>query len=67
MPKNTYYATTAFNHPNGAGYWEVKASSRGQAREAASEALDNKYCSLYDMLEDIHPLDRTRHGLIEGE
>ena len=60
----TYFATTASNHPKGCGYWEVKAESRGEARETVSKALDNKYSMLYDKLEKVHPLDRTRHGVI---
>ena len=63
----TYFATIASNQPKGPGYWEIKASSEVKAREAVSKALDNRYSMLYDNLEEIHPLDRTRHGLITGE
>lgn len=67
MPKNTYYVTTASNHPNGPGYWEVKASSELQARAATFEALGNKWSFMYDSFADIHILDTKRHGLIVGE
>jgi hypothetical protein len=64
MDRATYYVTTAANHPRGSGYWEVAAHTKEQAHARAMDALDGKWSMMYERLEDIHPLDRKRHGRI---
>lgn len=58
----TFYVTVAKNQPFGEGYFEVEADSRDEAHEKAMKTLDGKWSMLYENLEDIHPLDRKRHG-----
>lgn len=66
LPFKTFYVTTAANHPGGAGYWEVTARDREEAREVAFRNLGPKWAFDYENLEDIHPLDRARcHGGLE--
>lgn len=67
MARQSFFVTIASNQPYGAGYFEVKASDRIKAREATFDAIGNKWSFMYDSLEDVHPLDRKRHGVIEGE
>jgi hypothetical protein len=62
-----FYVTTASNHPKGAGYWLVKASTVIKAREAAFNTLGDSWCFLYTSLDDVHELDRKCHGTIFGE
>lgn len=62
-----FYVTTASNHPKGAGYWLVKASTINKAREAVHNALDGKWCFICTSLDDVHELDRKYHGTISGE
>lgn len=62
-----FYVTAASNHPKGAGYWLVKASTITKAKEAANNVLDGKWCFLYTSLDDVHELDRKYHGTISGE
>ena len=59
---NTYYVTVAANHPGGCGYWEVKAQDETEARERAFDSLGSKWSFIYSTLEEVHPLDRKRHG-----
>lgn len=65
LPFKTFYVTTATNHPGGAGYWEVHARDREEARQVAFKHLGAKWAFDYERLEDIHEFDRERcHGTL---
>lgn len=59
-----FYVTTATNHPGGAGYWEVEAATEEEAHKKAMDALAGRWAFMYSSLEDVHPMDRFRHGRI---
>ena len=60
-----FYVTTAANHPHGSGYWEVGAINETEARRLAHEHCpEGKWSFMYDALDDVHPMDRKRHGFI---
>jgi hypothetical protein len=65
--RKSFFVTIASNQPHGAGYFEVVASSRTKAREATFNAIGNKWVTMYDSLEEVHPFDRKYHDVIEGE
>lgn len=63
-----WYVTTASNHPGGAGYWEVLAATREEARRKVCDpiyGLGTKWAFMYDRLDDVHELDRNLHGRID--
>lgn len=61
-----FFVTTSSSHPGGAGYWLVKAPDYNKARLATFEALGDKWCFMYDSLENVHELDRNCHGVIQA-
>lgn len=64
---NTYYVTTAANHPRGSGYWEILASSRDVARRLAfTRCPEGAWAFMYDTLDEVHHMDRKCHGTIGG-
>lgn len=65
--RKSFFVTIASNQPYGRGYFEVIASSRNCARDATFGAIGSKWAFMYDSLEEVDPLDRIRHGRIEGE
>lgn len=60
----TFFVTIAANQPHGAGYFEVKAETREEARKKTVEALGVKWSFMYDSLEEVHEFDRKKHGTI---
>ena len=61
----TFYVTTAANMPHGSGYWEIGAHDEDEARQLAfAHCPEGRWSFMYRNLEDIHPLDRKRHGFI---
>jgi hypothetical protein len=67
LDRKSFFVTITSSQPHGAGYFEVKASNYTTAREATFQALGDKWSFIYNSFEDIHPLDRKCHGIIEGE
>ena len=53
-----FYATSAANMPNGAGYYKIHANSEEAARKLVHDHTNGRWCFMYYSLEDIHPLDR---------
>lgn len=65
---NTYYVTVAANMPYGCGYWEIRAPSVAEARRLAfAHCPDGRWSMFYEHFDDIHPMDRHRHGVIGAE
>lgn len=62
-----FYVTIASNHPKGAGYYEIHEDDYGIARSLCFKHLNDKWCFMYDSLDDIHALDRTKHGELHHE
>jgi hypothetical protein len=62
---NSFFITIGSGMPHGSGYWEIQAETEDQARELAfKHCPDGRWSFLYHRLEDVHKLDRTKHGTI---
>lgn len=59
-----FYFTTAANHPGGSGYWVVWAMNATAAREKMFTFFGPRWAFEYASLDDIHPDDRHRHGIV---
>lgn len=59
-----YYITLGSGHPYYPGYFESIGSDENEARHWAFIYLDNRYCTSYTSLDDIHPLDRIYRGTL---
>jgi len=60
-----YYVTTSADMPRGSGHWLVYADDETACRKLANERIpEGRWCFIYDTLEEVHELDRKRHGTI---
>lgn len=61
----SYYVTVTDSMPFGSGYWEIRAENEDDARRKAFERLpEGRWSFMYTDFENIHPLDRRKHGII---
>ncbi len=68
LPTTTFYVTIASNQPGGMGCYEIHATSQDHARALAFKYCpDGRWSFLYKTLEEVHALDRRRHGVITSD
>ncbi len=60
----SYFVTIASNQPLGCGYWEVHAENAAEAHRKAVRQLGTRWAFLYESLDEVHELDRIKHGEI---
>ena len=59
-----FYVTIAASQPRGSGYYEVRANTEAEARKIVFDNLGQLWSFIYSSLEDVHPLDRKKHGVL---
>ena len=57
-----FYITLRCGQPYYPGYFIVHAENELSARAMAFKHLNGKWCSTYEKMEDVHPLDRIYRG-----
>jgi hypothetical protein len=64
-PLSVYYVTVAANMPYGCGHWEIHDKDEVEARRLAFDCIpEGRWSFMYRSLEEVHELDRHRHGTI---
>ena len=56
--------TLGSGQPYYPGYFICEAEDEGYARRLTSKALNNRWCSTYEIFEELHPMDRIYRGTI---
>lgn len=64
----TFYGTFGTGQPGFPGYYKIHVvglsqdAARGVAHYRMATATDNRWCRVYDSLDDLHPGDRVYRG-----
>jgi hypothetical protein len=61
----TFYMTLGSGQPYYPGYFLCIAEDENIARIQTSHALNGRWCSTYESLEDVHPYNRIYRGYID--
>ena len=59
---NLFYMTVGSGQPYYPGYFVAHAVNENDARQMTYKALNGRWCSTYDSLDKVHPLDRIYRG-----
>ena len=61
----SHYVTLGSGQPYYPGYFECRTDDKSTARDMANKALNGRWCSIYETLEDIHQADENYRGYID--
>jgi len=61
----TFYMTLGSGQPHFPGYFTCEADTEVGARMMTHRALNGRWCSTYDSLDSVHPMDKIFRGTID--